>query len=245
MTNELALGMSDLAALILSADELGPVLDEAADIVSRMTPRQPGAQLVVTMDSVVTKGFSHRAQALRAVCDDDAPLWSRPARQGQPVSVFDAAAAPVGPHAEYLLSHGIRSVCICPTAGEGEPPSALVLYSALREGFDAPARETITQVGAMLTVLFSASIATARHARRTEQLHAALASRSAIDQASGILMGLHHCDREEAFDMLRRLSQRSNRKVADLAAEMIENVGGRPHATPHFDEPIYSRAAKS
>lgn len=242
MTNELAIGMSDLAALLLSADELGPVLDEAAGIVSRMTPGRPGAQLMVTLDSGVARGFSDGARALRAV--DSAPLANRSTLRREPTSVFDTAVDLGGPHAEYLLSQGIRSVCICPTAAEGEPLSALVLYSTQSDGFDVGTRETVSQTAAMLTVLFSAAIAAARQAKRAEQLHAALGSRSVIDQAAGILMGRHRCDREQAFNLLRGLSQRSNRKVADLAAEMIEKFGGTPHAAPHFDEPIYSRTTK-
>jgi len=212
MTNELAIGMSDLAALLLSADELGPVLDEAADIVSRMIPGCPATQLVLTLDSGVVTGLSPAARILHdADAIEDALAWRE--------------VMEIGP-------------------SDGEPFGALMLYSAQSGGLDAPAREAIGPTADLLTVLLSVAIATARQARRTEQLNAALASRSTIDQALGILMGGHHCGRDEAFDILRRLSQRSNRKVADLAAEMVERVGGTPHSAPHFDEPIYSRTSK-
>jgi len=213
MTNELAVGMSDLATLLLSANELGPVLDEAADIVSRMIPGCPATQLVLTLDSGMVTGFSPAARILHDVdAIEDALAWREVMRIGPP---------------------------------GGEPFGALMLYSAQSGGFDDDAQEAIGRTADMLTVLFSVAIATARQAKRTEQLHAALSSRSAIDQALGILMGRHHCGREEAFTMLRGISQRSNRKVADLATEMIERVGGTPHSAPHFDEPVYSRTSKS
>lgn len=57
-----------------------------------------------------------------------------------------------------------------------------------------------------------------------EQMRTAAASRAVIDQALGVLMLQHHCTAEEAFDILRRLSQSANRKIRDLAAEIVEQV---------------------
>jgi len=38
-------------------------------------------------------------------------------------------------------------------------------------------------------------------------------------------MALHHCSDDEAFDIVHRTSQRLNRKIADLAREVIERGG--------------------
>ena len=45
-----------------------------------------------------------------------------------------------------------------------------------------------------------------------------------IEQAKGIIMAQLGCGPEEAFDLLRRESQRSNIKVHVLAARIVENV---------------------
>jgi len=45
-----------------------------------------------------------------------------------------------------------------------------------------------------------------------------------IEQAKGILMDQHGCGPEEAFDLLRRASQRVNVKVHVLAAQLIERT---------------------
>jgi AmiR/NasT family two-component response regulator len=55
-------------------------------------------------------------------------------------------------------------------------------------------------------------------------MRTAAASRAVIDQALGVLMLQHHCTAVEAFDILRRLSQSANRKIRDLAAEIVEQV---------------------
>ncbi|MGH9225969.1 MAG: ANTAR domain-containing protein [Acidimicrobiales bacterium] len=41
--------------------------------------------------------------------------------------------------------------------------------------------------------------------------------------AKGILMQSESCTRDQAFDMLRRASQRENRKLRDLAEEIVES----------------------
>jgi hypothetical protein len=45
-----------------------------------------------------------------------------------------------------------------------------------------------------------------------------------IEQAKGIIMAQRRCGPEEAFDLLRRASQRANIKVLTLAAQIVEQV---------------------
>jgi hypothetical protein len=45
-----------------------------------------------------------------------------------------------------------------------------------------------------------------------------------IEQAKGILMAQNRCGPEEAFDLLRRASQRANIKVSVLAAQIVAQV---------------------
>jgi AmiR/NasT family two-component response regulator len=53
-------------------------------------------------------------------------------------------------------------------------------------------------------------------------LRIALQNSRDIGTALGILMNRHKITRDTAFDLLRSASQRSNRKVRDLAHEVIE-----------------------
>ena len=55
-----------------------------------------------------------------------------------------------------------------------------------------------------------------------EDLRAALETRPVIDHAKGILIGRRHCTPEEAFAMLAEASQRSNRKVRDVAQAIVQ-----------------------
>jgi hypothetical protein len=53
------------------------------------------------------------------------------------------------------------------------------------------------------------------------RLQARLESLSVIEQAKGILMAQQRCGPEEAFDLLRRASQRANIKVHVLAVKIV------------------------
>jgi AmiR/NasT family two-component response regulator len=55
-----------------------------------------------------------------------------------------------------------------------------------------------------------------------EQLQAAMASRAVIGQAKGILMGTRGCSAEDAFDILVKLSQDSNRKLREVAQVLVD-----------------------
>ncbi|HEX2075723.1 MAG TPA: ANTAR domain-containing protein [Geodermatophilus sp.] len=58
----------------------------------------------------------------------------------------------------------------------------------------------------------------------------ALDSRAVIDQAKGILMREHHCSADAAFDRLVRQSNASNRKLREVAQEIVEEVQRAPEA---------------
>jgi hypothetical protein len=49
-----------------------------------------------------------------------------------------------------------------------------------------------------------------------------------IEQAKGILMSQRRCDAAEAFSLLAEASQRSNRKLRDIAQSLVAGVSGAP-----------------
>lgn len=61
------------------------------------------------------------------------------------------------------------------------------------------------------------------------RLQAQLDSMPVIEQAKGILMAQQQCGPDEAFDLLRRASQRANVRVSVLAAQIVERVAGSGH----------------
>ena len=53
-------------------------------------------------------------------------------------------------------------------------------------------------------------------------LKRALKTREVIGMAKGVLMARECCHPDEAFDMLRRASQRENRKLAEVAEQIVK-----------------------
>ncbi|HET7522687.1 MAG TPA: ANTAR domain-containing protein [Acidimicrobiales bacterium] len=51
-----------------------------------------------------------------------------------------------------------------------------------------------------------------------------LLSMPVIEQAKGIIMATNHCTPDEAFDILRRASQRTNVKVRVIAEQIVERT---------------------
>ena len=68
------------------------------------------------------------------------------------------------------------------------------------------------------------------------QLRKALESRDIIGQAKGILMTRQRISAEEAFDILRRASQRSHMKLRDVAASVVATLG-EPYEEPPPNPP--------
>ncbi|GAB2966508.1 GAF and ANTAR domain-containing protein [Amycolatopsis acidiphila] len=94
---------------------------------------------------------------------------------------------------------------------------ALNLYSTKPQAFDAEAEQ--------VTGLFAAHAAVAlAGSRRQEQLREALRTRDTISTAKGILMQRHKVGHDEAFHLLVKVSQRSNRKLHEVASWLVQEV---------------------
>lgn len=65
-------------------------------------------------------------------------------------------------------------------------------------------------------------------ARRDEQFREALASRDTIGQAKGMIMERYGIGAVQAFEMLKKLSQDANLRLADIAKELVETGDESP-----------------
>jgi GAF domain-containing protein len=77
-------------------------------------------------------------------------------------------------------------------------------------------------IGSVLAAHAAAAILASRH---DEQLRSALNTRDTIGQAKGIIMERYKLDAVGAFDMLRRLSQDMNTRLAEIAQRVIATRG--------------------
>jgi AmiR/NasT family two-component response regulator len=65
----------------------------------------------------------------------------------------------------------------------------------------------------------------------TDHLRSALSSRSVIDQAIGIVMATQPCTPDEAFNILRIVSQHRNIPIRQVAADLVAKTSHKPTPT--------------
>jgi len=106
----------------------------------------------------------------------------------------------------------------------GDTLGALNLFSKVTDAFDDAASAS----GSVFAAHAAIALSTALH---DEQMSQALESRDIIGQAKGILMAKEGVTADEAFDMLRRASQRLNVKLRKLA-EDVARTGVTPPSPP-------------
>jgi len=115
---------------------------------------------------------------------------------------------------------GIRSQLAFPLYTNTGPLGGLNLYATETEVLDADTRH--------IAELFAAHAALALGKAREEQsLNTALASRKTIGQAIGITQERFGIDEERAFQFLVRVSQTSNIKLREVAAELVHQSNER------------------
>lgn len=125
-------------------------------------------------------------------------------------------------------------------AGPGHPDDARLLQvherlDQVRRSLDDlnARREAARRTGAIARSREAARLAVEQlHTRLTEVqteldgLRIAMRNRGVIEQAKGMLMLRLDLDEDAAFDYLRTLSNRTNRKLVDVAAEVVRTRVG-------------------
>jgi GAF domain-containing protein len=113
---------------------------------------------------------------------------------------------------------------------EDQVTGALNIYSTKPHAFD---EDTIllaqTFAGYAAVALANAHLYDTT-ATLAQHMQAAMESRAVIEQAKGIIMGERRCTADEAFTLLSKVSQDSNRKLRDVAAALVDRAQGKHSA---------------
>ncbi len=129
---------------------------------------------------------------------------------------------------EEATKAGVTGVLSTPLIRTGEEAvGALNIYVRDGASFRPGDERTAQLIGEHAAILVERALALLSSTRLNDQLRQAVATREIIGEAKGILMESQHCTRDQAFDILRRASQRENRKLRDLAEELVLRVEAR------------------
>lgn len=156
-------------------------------------------------------------------------------REHRLVHVADTRSDPRWPeYGRAAAAHGVLSALGVPFELAGEAAAALDVYADRPHKFDPATIEVVRREVASASTALLLAVRMEKHRDAEADLKAAMASRTTIDLAVGIVMGQNRCTQEQAFDILRAASSNRNVKLRDLAAELVATVGQGP-ATTHFD----------
>ncbi len=133
---------------------------------------------------------------------------------------------------EAAASFGVQSSMSIPLQARHEGVGALNFYSRGDTAFSEGDVEVGLQFAAHAAIVLANAQAYWDAHQLSQDLLQAMKSRAAIEQAKGILMGAQRCSADEAFQILVRASQRENRKLREIADEIVAKTSDprRSHA---------------
>jgi len=124
-------------------------------------------------------------------------------------------------YAPIALKAGARSSLSVPFPIQQHVVAALNLYSREVNGFSAADVRLAEEIAAQAAVAVVNATLYESATQLADGLKRAMESRATIEQAKGVLVGTTHCTPEQAFAVLVKQSQHENRKLRDVAAELV------------------------
>lgn len=122
---------------------------------------------------------------------------------------------------EVVRDTPVRAMMGFPFVIEGEKTGALDIFSDTPGGFSTSAIERAVVLAAFATIAATAAV----RGEDAAALRAGLLSNREIGKAIGMLMALRKISDDEAFDLLRHVSQDMNIKLAEVARHVVESRG--------------------
>jgi GAF domain-containing protein len=158
---------------------------------------------------------------------DDGPCLAA-FREMRVVSVPHMATEVRWPHvAGFATEQGVRSSLSAPLIVRDSGIGALNFYSRSENAFTEEDGETAELFGLHAAVVLANAEAYWSAYELSQQLQQAMVSRASIEQAKGVLIEQSGVSSDEAFELLKRASQRENRKLRDIADEMVRRAQER------------------
>ncbi|AGL18914.1 GAF and ANTAR domain-containing protein [Actinoplanes sp. N902-109] len=129
--------------------------------------------------------------------------------------------------AEHAWSRGVRSSASVGMPIHDNVSGGLNVYSRAVDAFDDESLTLLETFAGYAAVALANAHLYDTTTTLAQHMQAAMESRAVIEQAKGIIMGERRCSPDEAFTILAKLSQDSNRKLRDVAVALV-NRAQRP-----------------
>jgi GAF domain-containing protein len=226
--DDLAAALVELAELLVDEQPLEALLQRVVDLAVAAVPGCAGAG-VTLMDGDRPSTAAHSDERVLAVDRQQYEAGDGPCLDAIRHRVLhrvdlDAAQQRWPDFAEPARALGVRSFLAAPLVAGGRAVGSLNLYGTAAHAFDPPDDVLVQLFCGQASVALANARLYSRATALNAQLEQALSSRAVIEQAKGVLMARHGTGPDEAFQQLRSWSQQRNRKLRDVAAEVVATI---------------------
>jgi GAF domain-containing protein len=227
--------LTELAGLLMATSSFEDLMQAVADLAGRAVPAASTCGITLAQDGHVITVAS--ADALARLLDEqqyevqDGPCLQA-IRTAKVVLADDLTTeSRWDGYPAMAVAHGMRAVLSTPLLVNDTAIGALNLYASASGAFDADSRSAAGQLTGLAAATVTAALRHYDESTLTDHLRTALSSRSVIDQAIGIIIGMQHCPADTAFDVLRTVSQNRNIPLRDVAADLVAKTITPPTTT--------------
>jgi GAF domain-containing protein len=231
----LAEELAALASLLLAAGSVAAVVDRVAEAARLLVPGADAASVSLRAEDGTictparTEELAEELDELQnRLGEGPCEIASRPDGPGYVFSAdvaTDARWPRFGPAAARLGVGSVLAVTLPAGSGPERQAGALNVFSRAPESLAEGSADTMVLLAAHAALALARVEAVSRAELREEHLRKALASRDVIGQAKGILMERRGLSAQAAFEVLRRVSQQLNVRVAELAETLAARRG--------------------
>jgi GAF domain-containing protein len=220
--SKIMLGAQPLSATLMRVAELAKQTIPGAAEVS-VTLMEGGAVSSVSFTGALAVQLDERQYTAGFGPCMDAAL------SGETVAIPDTSDSDAYPDwAPAAARQGITHTMSIGLPVEQRTIGALNVYGAGDTPFDQATEELATAFASYAAVAVANAGVYASTATLAGNLQKALDSRAVIDQAKGILIGRHHFSAEAAFDELVQKSNHSNRRLREIAQDIVDEAQRGP-----------------
>jgi GAF domain-containing protein len=219
---------AELSKIMLGAQPLSETLSRVAELAKHTIPGAAEVSVTLMQDGTVT---SVSFTGPLAVQLDERQYEAgfgpcmEAALSGATIPIDDTAHSGTYPDfGRIAFRHGITHTMSIGLPVERRTVGALNVYGTGDGPFDETTAELATAFASYAAVAVANAGLYASTATLAGNLQKALDSRAVIDQAKGVLMGRHRCSADAAFDLLVRQSSQRNRKLRDIAQDIVDEV---------------------
>jgi transcriptional regulator with GAF, ATPase, and Fis domain len=208
----------ELQSSMMKTDDL---MDTATRLAVQDIDACDAAALLIVRGTGVIESLAATGNDAKRVDDIEVELKEGPCwdaiKETQTVYIPDLTDAPRWPTwaPRVVEETGFKSVLAFQLFTDEDNVGALNLFSRTTDGFDREDQD----YGLALAAHISVAV---RAAQQIETLSEAIDTRGTIARAQGILMERFDLEEPAAFAVLVRLSSHLNRKLRDIAAEIVK-----------------------